>query len=87
MAVTCGNAEFDYAKVRERRESTCGYTDGVDDINTAGVRASTGTVPHSVESMADDAYAFITEEREDASGSAVVRLGVAGRDVVDVDTA
>ena len=52
-----------------------------------GVRASTGTVPHSVESMADDTYAFITEEREDASGSAVVRLGVAGRDVVDVDTA
>ena len=26
-----------------------------------GVRASTGTVPHSAESMADDAYAFITK--------------------------
>src|SRR5271166_3727643 len=28
--VTCGNAEFDYAK---RRETTCGYTGGVDGVN------------------------------------------------------
>ena len=32
MVVSCGNVEFDYAKVRE---TTCGYPEGVDGINTA----------------------------------------------------
>lgn len=30
MVLTCGNAEFEYAK---RRETTCGYAKGVDGVN------------------------------------------------------
>jgi hypothetical protein len=46
--VTCGNAETNYAKLRE---TTCGYAKGVDGVNTRGNErpAAPGTDGRAVE--------------------------------------
>jgi hypothetical protein len=47
MVLTCGNAEFDYAKRRETTSIACGYANGVDGINTSSTPGPCFTLPSS----------------------------------------